>query len=184
MEQYFQKPALARAFYYKNAKDFTCYHQHDVQLTITRKNIIYLYRDPVETIYSQLQYQQQDINNLDHIKSWSMSYRNHLKKWLFDEDFTTVKTIITYEEMKSNMESVIKKICAHLNMEFNSDQLKPVLQKVSKEKLKKKTTHDQQVVNLDNDYNDIRKIFREKYGSIIYKTVCFNEELKNQFLPK
>ena len=33
MELYFEKPSLVRAFYYKNAKDFTCYHTSLCALT-------------------------------------------------------------------------------------------------------------------------------------------------------
>ena len=44
---------------YKDAKTFTCYHRHDVELTISGcKNVLYLYRDPVDTIYSQIRYEE------------------------------------------------------------------------------------------------------------------------------
>ena len=48
MELYLEKPSLVRAFYYKDASDFTCYHTHDMDLQLRRQNVIYLYHDPVE----------------------------------------------------------------------------------------------------------------------------------------
>ena len=60
MELYFEKPSLVRAFYFKDANDFTCYHTHDMDLELRRENVIYLYRNPVETVYSQLCYYKED----------------------------------------------------------------------------------------------------------------------------
>ena len=83
MELYFEKPALVRAFYYKDAMDFTCYHHHDENLELSgRKNVIYLYRNPVDTVYSQLCYYNQKIDDEARIQEWSNLYGRLLKKWL------------------------------------------------------------------------------------------------------
>jgi hypothetical protein len=160
MELYFQKPSLVRIFYYKDAADFTCYHRHDEDLTIQRQNVIYLYRCPVETIYSQLNYYQEDIYDRKRIMYWADLYGRHLAKWLLQEGFTTRKTVITYEGMKKHMEGEFKKICDHFSVTFDMERLQPALTKVTKTEVKRKTVHDRQVINMSHRYH----LEKEKFG--------------------
>ena len=80
MELYFERPSLVRAFYYKDNQDFMTYHTHDIDLDVYRKNVIYLYRDPVPTIYSQLNFYQESTRDLSRIEYWSTLYAKHLSK--------------------------------------------------------------------------------------------------------
>jgi hypothetical protein len=160
MELYFEKPSLVRIFYYKNAKDFTCYHHHDEDLTLRRKNVIYLYRHPVDTIYSQLRYYKEDIDSLEQIRYWSELYGKHLSRWLVEENFTRKKTVLTYEGMKTGIYQEFKKICDHFSVTFNRERLQPALTKVTKTEVKRKTVHDRQVINMSHRY----KIEKEKFG--------------------
>jgi hypothetical protein len=160
MELYFQKPSLVRIFYYKDAVDFTCYHRHDEDLSIQRQNVIYLYRCPVETIYSQLNYYQEDIYDRKRIMYWADLYGRHLAKWLLQEEFTTRKTVITYEGMKKHMEGEFKKICDHFSVIFNRERLQPALTMVTKTEVKRKTVHDRQVINMSHRY----KVEKKKFG--------------------
>jgi hypothetical protein len=172
MELYFEKPSLVRAFYFKDATDFTCYHSHDMDLQLRRQNVIYLYRDPVETVYSQLGYYQEDPDDSERRRHWTDLYARHLAKWLVRDDFTKMKTVITYEGMKSNMHGEIKKVCAHFGKDFDPVKLDAVLARVSKDELKKKTKHDQQVVNLSGEYQLARAKFKDKYGAGIFSEIC------------
>lgn len=168
MELYFEKPSLVRAFYYKNATDFTCYHTHDHQLDIDAvKNIIYLFRNPVDTVFSNLQYYKHNTRDIGKIKETTNSYSDHLVKWLIDEEFSENKTIISYEGLKNNLENEFKKITKFFNTEFDEELLKKVSKNVSKQSLKKKTLHDEKVVNLDLEYNNLKDSFREDYWEII-----------------
>ena len=54
MERYFGRPSLVRVFYYPERNDFLTLHTHDLELDVQRRNVIYLYRDPVETVFSQM----------------------------------------------------------------------------------------------------------------------------------
>lgn len=175
MELYFEKPSLSRAFYFKDATDFTCYHRHDMELELRRENVIYLYRNPVETVYSQLCYYREDPDDQERRQHWTNLYAKHLSKWLVHDDFTKKKTVITYEGMKSDMHGEIKKICEHFGQDFDPVKLNSVLVQVSKERLKEKTKHDQQVVNLTDAYQNKRDVFREKYGKSIVDDLCSTE---------
>jgi hypothetical protein len=175
MELYFEKPSLVRAFFFRGASDFTCFHAHDMELKLLRENVIYLYRNPVETVYSQLCYYKENPEDQERRQYWSNLYARHLAKWLVNDDFTLKKTVITYEGMKSDMHSEIQKICAHLGKKFDPVKLDFVLAQVSKEALKKKTKHDRQVVNLTVEYHTGRTEFANRYSEQIFSEINSHE---------
>jgi hypothetical protein len=183
MELYFEKPSLVLIFYYKDARDFTCYHRHDLELSIEGcRNVIYLYRNPVDTVYSQLSYHKEDVSNVNGIRHWAELYGKHLSKWLFEETFTIQKTVITYEGMKGDMHETFAKVCQHFGTTLDRCKLDNVLKQVSKKTLKKKTKHDFQVINLTTAYEENKIAFRERFSSMIYDVVCAqNEGLRSTF---
>ncbi|MBI3901601.1 MAG: FkbM family methyltransferase [Nitrosomonadales bacterium] len=184
MELYFGKPSLIRAFYFKDASDFTCYHTHDMELGLMRENVIYLYRNPVETVYSQLCYYKEDIHDEGRRRHWTNLYARHLAKWLAQENFTRKKTVITYEGMQANMADEFARICQHFGEKLDAQKLEAALEKVSKAELKKKTAHDEQVVNLTAEYQKNRKLFADKYAEQIYMEIFSCEpELRRWLQP-
>jgi hypothetical protein len=171
MELYFEKPSLVRSFFLKEFNDFTCYHHHDVELGLERRNVIYLYREPVATIFSQMKYYNESFSDESRIAYWSVVYGKHLEKWLITEHFTTKKTILKYEKLKANLADEFSKICTHFGATFEQEKLKKVAEQVSKEKLKEKTRHDSKVVNLSPAYDSERSEFTTKYAEHVLKTV-------------
>ncbi len=184
MELYFGKPSLVRAFYYKRAKDFTCYHTHDLELTVERENIIYLYRNPVETIYSQLCYHKQDINNEILIKYWANIYGLHLEKWLIRENFTNKKTIVTYEGLKGNLYDEFQGICLHFNFPFDKIRLDNIINKISKKEVILNTEHDHRVINLTEEYIKNKKYFMKKYSLLIFNSIYSQNSKLDKFINK
>jgi hypothetical protein len=172
MELYFEKPSLAIAFYYKNAQSFTCYHHHDVDLMIEGiKNVIYIYRNPIDTVYSLMKYHKEDIKNENRVLYWTNLYGNHLKKWLFEERFTDKKILIRYEDLKTDANSVFKALSAFFNQPFDGEKLKQAVQKATKENVKQKTLHDPQVINLSEDYEKERHDFKASFSILILGSI-------------
>ena len=172
MELYFEKPSLRRVFFYPDAKDFTCYHWHDVDLaTENIKSVIYLYRHPVDTIFSQLRYHKEDARDVERVRHWSVAYARHLSKWLFEESFSARKTIVRYEGLREDPYSEFSKICGHFDQQLDSGRLEQALSRVSKDDLKRKTADDQQVVNLSQEYEIERAAFRTDYGPVVIETL-------------
>jgi hypothetical protein len=68
------------------------------------------------------------------------------------------------------------KICSHFNVGLDVDRLIEVASQVSKEKVKDKTTHDLQVVNLVKSYEDARETFRKKHGDFVWNTLLNDRE--------
>lgn len=172
MELYFEKPSLRLLFFQTVAqtKTYTCYHTHDLELTIEAENVIYLYRDPVDTIYSQMSFHDQDINDLALLDGWIELYARHMHKWLTEEKFTKKKVILSYEGMRKNLEGEFRKLATFFNVPFNSEKLKNVGGQVSKEKIQEKTAHDPRVIKLGAEYGATREKFRELHADRIYKT--------------
>lgn len=167
MELYIEKPSLVRIFYYKDAEDFTCYHRHDEDLNIERENVIYLYRHPVDTIYSNLCYFDENIHDIKKIEFRSKLYGHHLKKWLLEENFTSKKTIVSYEGMQGDIDRQFKKICRHFSVPFKQKKLRDAVCRVTKDKVQRKTPHDPKVINLSKDYQITKELFKIEHADFI-----------------
>jgi len=182
MELYFERPSLVRAFYYPQSTTFTCVHRHDVELTIRRSNVIYLYRHPVDTVYSQLAYHRQEPDDAERIRYWATLYGRHLAKWLLADDFTTKKTVLTYEGLQKEIGGEFRKLCAHLDAPFDDAKLREAAARVSKEEVKRKTGHDAQVMQLDTAYQERRFLFKELFTPMIRETLfAQHRELERVF---
>ncbi|MEC4802883.1 MAG: sulfotransferase domain-containing protein [Jaaginema sp. PMC 1079.18] len=183
MELYFERPSLVRIFYFKDSRDFLSLHTHDEDLDVSdRKNVLYLYRDPVSTIYSQLKFYNEDTNDIECLEKWAALYGQHLSKWLVEEEWTEKKTILRYENMTKNLESEFAKVTAHFGQELNPKKLQEVAAQVSKAEVKKKTAHDQRVINYSNNYADSREVFAEKHGEKVMNFVFEqNAQLQQYF---
>jgi hypothetical protein len=184
MELYFERPSLVRVFYYPECKDYLTLHTHDMELAVMRRRVIYLYREPVSTIYSQLNYYKEDVNDRQRIFHWADLYGRHLDKWLHTENFTIQKTILRYEGLVQDMPTEFEKLTKHFGQSLDIPRLKIAAEKVSKNEVKKKTAHDLQVVNLNGRYETRRRQFIEQHGDYVWQVLLANRpHLRADFRP-
>lgn len=184
MELYFERPSLVRVFYYPKRRDYLTLHTHDMDLEVERLNVIYLYREPVDTTYSQMSYEKDDLEDPARIRHWSGLYGRHLEKWLYTETFTARKTVIRYDRLRDTPEPEFAKICAHFGQTLDSNQLAEAMSRVTKEKVKEKTPHDPSVITLGASYEDTRHAFREKNAALVWETVLEGRaRLRGAFEP-
>jgi len=167
MELYLEEPALVRTFFYHDPKSFWGLHTHDINLKVkNRNNIIYLYREPVNTIYSEMVMNNKKFNtNIDH---YIELYSNHLIRWLYHNNDTKKIITLTYEDMKRDIFSEVSKVIKFLNKPFDKQKLKNCCEQIDKQKVKEKTQHDLGVINQSPNYEECRKMFREKFGQYIF----------------
>jgi len=184
MELYFERPSLVRIFYYPENTNYLTLHTHDKDFDVERANVIYLYRDPVDTIYSQLNYYIEDINDEARIIYWSHQYGQHIDKWLCQERFTKKKTVLTYEGMKNDMATEFAKVTSHFGHKLDLKKLEKAAARITKEEVKKKTAHDSQVVQLVSDYAKIRSEFKKKYSSLVWDTLTNDREHLNKYFER
>lgn len=171
MELYFERPTLLRAFYFPERTDYLLYHTHDLDLAVECRNAIYLYRDPVDTTYSQMVYHKDAIEAPDRIRHWAGEYAGNLDKWLHQERFTRRKTVLTYEGMKRDLAGEFEKVTRFFGQPFDPERLARAAERVSKDEVKRKTQHDRQVVQVDEQYAVTRQAFRERFADLVWAVV-------------
>lgn len=183
MELYFNRPSLVRVFYYPDITNYLTLHTHDKDLTVAHENVIYLYRDPVDTVYSQLNYYNEDVNDETRIGYWSNQYGKHLYKWLLQEKFTKKKTVITYEGMKRDLLSEFSKITDHFEEKYDKEKVLAAASVITKEEVKNKTSHDPQVVQIKAEYGGMREDFRANHSQQVWDSlITGRDQLRNLFL--
>lgn len=173
---------MVRVFFYPERKDYLTLHTHDLNLDIFRQNFIYLYRDPVNTIFSQISYHEESLNDKNVICHWANLYGEHLSKWLCDDNTKYHKTVIKYESFQQNPEKEFEKICNHFSLDLDKNLLRVEMNKVTRREVKKRTQHDKMVINLDFRYSDKRSEFNFQYSDYIWDVLLKNRNhLKKYF---
>ena len=157
-------------------------HTRYLGLDVNRRSVICLYRNPIETVFSQLNYHQQPQNCLDQIAYWSDLYGKHLSKWLYEEKFTSHKTIVTYERLKKDLTSEFEKVTLHFGHLLNRDEFKKGAKRVTLNEVKRKTEHDSQVVQLQEEYASKRRLFTEKHGDYVWEIITNGRTHLEQFI--
>jgi len=182
MELYFEKPSLRLLFFqeFYQQTEYTCLHTHDLNFDVRRNNVIYLYRNPAQTIYSQLSFHKEEIDDLIRISYWTELYAKHLTKWLINDHFSTQKTVLTYEGLKKDICSEFKKVCSHLNYSFDEERIMNISNNVKKQNIKEKTTHDPRVIQNSKQYEILRNYFISKYSKKIHEIIInYNPKLSD-----
>jgi FkbM family methyltransferase len=191
VELYFDRPTLTRIFYKHTNSDYLFLHDHDIDLIVNRENVIYLYRDPVDTVFSQLNYYREGLDDFIRIEHWAELYGKHLAKWLSEEKFTRNKLILKYEELRQSPLDVIKNLSRYYHVRFDEKRAAEVIRLVSRATVREKTEkHDPQVQNTSVDYERQREIFRLKHSRMVWDIVledreylipCLNYERAKEF---
>ena len=171
-ELYSERPTLVRPFHYQDSTDYLYRHHHDVDLNLRRENVVYLYREPIATVYSQLTYESSPLDCETSIRKTTEMYARHVDKWLCCESFTTRKTVLNYEKLQTDLVTEFRKLTDHLGLPFDGKRLASVSAQITKARVKEKTAqHDDKVVNQSADYADQRKVFNEKHQTLIWSVM-------------
>lgn len=178
-ELYFERPTLTRNFFYPEKSDFLFLHTHDMDLSVERRNVIYLYRQPVPTIFSQLTYHKDDTDDTAAIIRWTDIYGRHLEKWILIETFTVQKTVLRYDLLRDSMISEFSKLVRHFDKVPDPAKIYRAASLVTKQAVAAKVdSDDPQVIAKQADYGVRRIKFREKFSGLISdRIVTLNEKL-------
>lgn len=177
MEAYFARPALRRTFYYEDfgdlnnyrAEDFLFYHTHDAPLSERHQNVIYIYRNPVDIIYSKAQYDRIALNKST-ISTLLSQYVPHVKWWLDTETHTQKKTAIYYDSLKNNFLKEFGKICIHYGQNINDIKAEKSFERVTKGSVLQRTKiHNDKAIVVSDEYETQRMNFYNDFASHIWK---------------
>lgn len=175
LEQYLDEYCRPTTFF--DCDNYWGYHLHDrivgqgvEGITGNFDKVIYLYRNPVDTIFSQLTYEGMDWEDTDNVEQIVEEYFNHLDRWLFNNEDIKDIIFVKYEELKSDTVSTFSKILTFLNRKVDKSKLSKICEETSIKQTKEKTTFDQNIVNTDHfngNYEVNKKKFYKKYKNII-----------------
>lgn len=177
----YMKGISINEFSFSNKNTLTCVHTHDGRLKEKYLDVIYLYRNPIDKIFSEVMYYHKNrvytrlihynnnIDDRDYMKMQLGFYIEHLTKWLLEEKFTKKKTLITYDNLKNDFENEFIKICDHFEVDVIFEDISK-LRNIKKKDVKKKIvggSEFQRVVNVTEDYERKRHYFTKKHGEYI-----------------
>lgn len=170
LEKYIEKPFLVRSFFHDAKPPYALFHTHDMDLGLFRDHIIYLHRDPVDTIYSQMKFHNEPLDNEERIIYWSKLYGQHAEKWLIHQNqFIKSKCIIHYDELTDSSRNGFKKAIEFLGSSFDKDRLEAIVSELSKEKIKEKTAHDPRVTQIGSAYEHSREDFKTQFSTLVWE---------------
>ena len=171
-ELYFDRPILVRSFFRHRNREYLLWHTHDMNLDIERPSVIYLYRDPVPTIFSQLAYHRQSPDDTDAVVHWARLYGQHLANWLVSESFTRQKTTLRYEALSKDAPEAFGRVCEHLGQPFDAEHFAGVQERVTPELVSRKTRqHDGRVIRRGRHYVARRRAFRDRFGERVLAVI-------------
>lgn len=194
MELYFDRPRLRKGrptFLDKRRKDWMWIHDHDLDLRLIKgfeslnlhKKILFLYRNPVEVIFSHLNAKNKNFDRYGYLFGDKNSKENYLdnrkliekeledwiayhKAYLLGKNKLVI-TKINYDNFLDvkKREKEFSKICNHFNKEFDKEKFNKIFEKYGK-------------INLDKNrglektkYIEMKKKFLSKWGRLIEERI-------------
>lgn len=170
LEVYFERPCLVRTFFFPRGDSFLLYHTHDMYLDFVHPRVIYLWRSPVDTIYSQLRYEGEPINE-ESVVRWTQRYAEHLLKWVLTESFTKEKLIVMYDRILQNPLEEIGKVIRFLGGAPILEKIEEICATFDKSVTAKKVVHDPKVIDISKQYKEEKERFKKEYASIVEVTM-------------
>ena len=175
LEQYLNEYCRPTTFF--DCVNYWGYHLHDRIVGqgdegITRNfdKVIYLYRNPVDTVFSQLMFEGMHWKDTDNIEQIMDEYYDHLERWLFNNEDIKNIIFVKYEDIKSNPIDTFSKILTFLDYNVDKKKLGKIFKKTTIEKSKEKTSFDPSIINRDHftgEYDIKKKEFTKKYKKYI-----------------
>jgi hypothetical protein len=172
LELYFERPLLPRSFYYTDKTDFLLCHNHDHDLHMRRERVIYLYRDPVNAIYSHLQRRLEPLDQPATTIMWSARFACHLIKWLHDETMTTSKLVLRGDQLIAEPEAHFPKAIEFLGGAVDLKKLRPCIARVTKDEVADRTPEVHRIMQQGPEYELLRNQFIQEQGGLIWDTIA------------
>lgn len=188
LELYFDRPLLSRSFYEHDNQDFLLYHTHDLRAeTDPDRNVLYLYRSVVSTVFSQLTYEQgdraADLPSRD-ILAVAEQYREHLHRWLVpDGPARGPRCVLTYESLLDHPVPALARAIEFLGGTSDEARIAEIWPTVTHESVRQRTTHDPRVISADSSTHLRRELFRYRWGRAVIALFERDERLARVMDP-
>lgn len=167
VEKYTGIPSVVQSFFNNNPNDVWGFHIHDRIIgnwepsegpTKNLEKVIYLFRDPVDTIYSQMKYHKDlppswDGTNNEYIsqkvEQYISEYYQHLKRWTLNNDDIAQILLVKYEDLVNSPSVTFEKVLKFLGFDWEQNKFDEVYSYCDKHLTKKVTPHDDNALNIE-----------------------------------
>jgi hypothetical protein len=118
----------------------------DEGITSGFDKVIYLYRNPVDTIYSHIKYQ-----NESDWRSIAEEYKNHLMRWLYNNHDCKKMIFVNYDILLDKPIKEFKRILEFMDFSVNDDDLQKSISRTTISRVRALTEKlDNKVVSQDH----------------------------------
>jgi hypothetical protein len=173
VEECIKRPCAPTSFLGYCEKEPWGFHLHDrivgrgdEGVTGGFNKVIYLYRNPIDTIYSHMVYQQ-----LEDWKFIAEEYKIHLQRWLYNSNDCKKIISIEYDDLIKNPLLEFNKFFAFINCEVREDILEDAIKRTTIERVKSLTENlDSKVIDKNHFsgiYSTSKSMFVSQYSHII-----------------
>lgn len=175
LEQYADRPVLPRSFFEHKNDDYLLNHSHDYEFALRPKKLIYLYRDPVPVVFSQIKFHEGNPEDAEQVTHWATLYRLHLRHWLTRPHDD--RTIVKYEDLQNALVPTLSKVLSSLNLTPIEHQIRVVAATTNKTTVTSRTRHDPRVMNTEVNYEVARRRFTTNFADMIHDLVIEQGDL-------
>lgn len=176
IELAFDRPTLTRVYFLQDRTDYIMLHTHDDNLTLQRNRVVYLYRDPVDTVYSHLSFISKDMTSEPDVLRFSERYGQHLWKWLVTEKFTHQKTVVRYDRLYGDVATEMRKVASGIGVLIDDERARAAATIADKRTMKRSTSYDPKIMRDDASYEVARADFRRNFSETVWRQVLNNRE--------
>lgn len=194
MEKYTGIPSAVQSFFDSRPQKIWGFHIHDRIIghwepsegpTMELKKVVYLYRNPIDTIYSQMKYHKDlsvgwDGSSNEHISrkvdEYIEEYYRHIRRWVFNNQDISEILIVKYEDLVDKPSETFRQVLEFLNFEWDEVKFTEVYSFCDKQLTKKVTPHDENALNIEEliDQNSAKKQ-KDNFKAL------FSDRIRNRF---
>lgn len=187
MEMITGTPAIVSSYYFPNPENCWGLHIHDrwldnndVPPTRDLHNVIYLFREGKDTVYSMLRYDKTIPDSWDgetndlidrEVMAVTSQYESHLLRWRFNRQDIHSCLEVRYEDMTKDTKKVFESVMKFLSLECDNERLEYAIQNATKKNIDELIV-DHHAMDKTSAYNPeqharIKARFKEIYGDLI-----------------
>ena len=196
MEAYLNEPSIVQSFFNPRPSNIWGFHIHHRYIAKPHpsegpvfglKNVIYLYRNPADTIFSIMKYEgnipenwdgQKSIDLAEAFEKYKLEYYKHLQFYLNNQSNITNLHFIKYEEIRDNGAQTFQSCIKFLNRPWNPKRFDEIYKHCNKKLTKRLTPHDPAALNIE----EITKKELVTAQRSAFKNI-FLEDIKKTFDP-
>ena len=192
MELYFDRPRLRQrrtTFLDRTRTDWRWFHDHDENLDLHQPKVLFLYREPIATIFSNLNYERQHAKaaalawwfyakpetEAEAVRRHCYAYRSHCEKWLLSE--SRARTVVRHDNFLTHRAEEFGRICEHFGEPLDHERIEQAFQTVTPEALVARAGNTAEMGShmLGQDYRARRREFEAQWGDFIREQVLTSE---------